>query len=770
MHIFQINGDLLNHASDFRELVRQSETWLKKQTAALLISGRKSTINKLTDIARSATFSDTDFSEQLSLLEKEYLDLARELVPVIHQGASLSFIRKQFNDVDDLCKGIQLLGECPEKALKLIQSMPSMIMVQLFYAACMAAEIKASTTHMPDKNRNGLTIINDNELHLHDVFLQSDNIIQEVTCIVPKLPFVTADHQRVKHARQIPALSHDEAIELSRHTSNSISPDLIAWTEKRKLNINIKTICGKNQQITSTPPVEEHQMITGITAAVGYDLISIEGNGMIGVPGFAKRVFEALYMENVNISLISQGASEHAICIAVKDIHATDALSALSTAFVIEINAGILKPVQHLSSVALIELIGENMRNHPGISGRMFSALGNNGINILAIAQGSNERNISAVVSASENTKALNVLHEAFFEYAYREVNLFIAGTGNVGKKLINQIISQVSLLEERQHIRIVLAGICNSRKMLITADGIQPENWEDLLNDGEKSDAALFTNKMINLNLRNSVLVDVTAHPDFPDYYSVILKKSMSVVACNKIAAADRFERYKELKQLALSFNCRFLFETNVGAALPVIGTLNDLIRSGDRIQRIEAVLSGTLNYVFNHYDGIKPFAEVVKAAQDEGYTEPDPRLDLSGTDVMRKIMILAREAGEELEMEDIACNGFLPEACLQGSVAEFYQSLAAHEEHFSSLLDAARSDNAKLKFVASFSNGKASVGLQHIKPESEMYHLYGKDNIVLFYTERYAEQPLVVKGAGAGADVTASGVFADILRTINR
>lgn len=770
MHIFQIKGDLLNKASDFRELVRQSETWLNSQACTILLSGRSSTINKLTDIAHGASLTGTAFSEQLSALEKDYLDLAREIVPVINQGATLSFIRKQFNDVDDLCKGIQLLGECPEKALRLIQSMPALIMVQLLHAACMAAEIPVSLSRETGEGKIGVQLLNDNQQYLHDLFQQADINVQQVTCIVPELPFVTANHRQVKHARHIPSLSHDEAIELSRHTKNSINPDLIAWAGKRQLNINIKTICGKTQQISGSPDTSEQQMITGITAASGYDLVSIEGNGMIGVPGFAKRVFEALYRRNVNISLISQGASEHAICIAVKNIHAAEAVATLLSAFSIEIGAGILKPVQHLSSVALIELIGENMRNHPGISGRMFSALGNNGINILAIAQGSNERNISVVVNTADSTKALNVLHEAFFEHAYREVNLFIAGTGNVGKKLINQLTSQLSLLEKRQHIRIVLAGICNSRKMLIAADGIQPENWESHLDKGEKSEAASFVDNMINLNLRNSVLVDVTAHQDFPGHYASILKKSMSVVACNKIAASDRFERYRELKQLALSYNCRFLFETNVGAALPVIGTLNDLIRSGDRILRIEAVLSGTLNYVFNHYDGSRPFAEVVKAAQAEGYTEPDPRLDLSGTDVMRKIMILAREAGEELEMEDIQCNGFLPDACLQGSVDEFYQSLKAHEAHFNSLLDSAKSENAKLKFVATFSDGKASVGLQHIKPTSEMYHLYGKDNIVLFYTERYAEQPLVVKGAGAGAAVTASGVFADILRTINR
>ena len=305
---------------------------------------------------------------------------------------------------------------------------------------------------------------------------------------------------------------------------------------------------------------------------------------------------------------------------------------------------------------------------------------------------------------------------------------------------------------------------------MCIDPAGIDPLHWEVMLNSGENANAHLFANEMTRLNLRNSVLVDVTANKEIPDLYAGLLKKSMSVVACNKIAASDRYEKYRELKQLALAYNCRFLFETNVGAALPVIGTLNDLIKSGDQILRVEAVLSGTLNFVFNNYDGKKSFASVVKAAQDEGYTEPDPRLDLSGTDVMRKIMILAREAGLVMEMEEISCHAFLPSACMEGSVDDFYVSLEKHEPHFRSLLQGAEKENAKLKFVATLAEGKASVGLHHIQPSSEMYHLYGKDNIVLFYTERYPLQPLVVKGAGAGAAVTASGVFADILRTINR
>jgi aspartokinase/homoserine dehydrogenase 1 len=770
MHFIKISGDLLGDVSALRSLVNKTKEFLKAGSCILFISGRQSTQTKLTTIGLNAAHVESNFSRSLEQLEKEYLDLAREVVPVVNQGETLSFIRKNFNDAENLCKGIQLLGECPDKARNLIQSIPALINTQLFFAASKAEKIPCTTNILEQNQESVAILIPDFGNNLHPIFKEQIIVASKLSYMCKELPFVTADPTKVGNAQLIPQLTYDEAIELSRYVHIGLHADLIDWTRKQQIEIELSDIIGNKQLISDSSKMPERGMITGITIAAGYALVSIEGSGMIGVPGFAQRVFAALYKESINISLISQGASEHAICLAVKDNQIDIATTTLEIAFYKEIIDGIIKPIQYQPAVTLVELIGENMRSHPGISGRMFSALGNNGINILAIAQGSNEMNISAVVKQEDSQKALNVLHEAFFEFAYREVNLFMVGAGNVGKKLLDQLSSQFQSLVDKHHIKIVLAGICNSKKMLINAEGIQLDQWKNMLASGKDSNTFQFANEMIRLNLRNSVLVDVTANQDVPALYSMVLKKSMSIVACNKIAASDRYKQYQELKMLALSYNCKFLFETNVGAALPVIGTLNDLMKSGDNIQKIEAVLSGTLNFVFDNYDGSSSFATVVKTAQDEGYTEPDPRLDLSGLDVMRKIIILARETGVAIEMEDISCNGFLPAACMEGSVENFYQSLKANEIHFQHLLDAAKSENAKLKFVATYSNGKASVGLQHIKAESEMYHLYGKDNIVLFYTDRYPIQPLVVKGAGAGADVTASGVFADILRTINR
>jgi bifunctional aspartokinase / homoserine dehydrogenase 1 len=769
MHFIQLQGNLISEASRLLQAASHLRENSNEKRILVLVSGNSESAQQLRSIASGAVDQVVDFSAALVNMESFYLELTRNVVPIVHQSATLSFIRKKFNDIDDLCRGIQLLGECPAKTLELIISFPAAIMAELFHAACKGLGMETTTFPEVDGDWK-FAVLADTTPQLNPSFNRFAEEKSSISCWVDALPFYTADPGQVANANSISFLSHEEAMEFARHTHNIIHPHIIAWALNRAIEIQICTLDGKECRIVRQDNIPERGMITGITAAEGYALVSIEGSGMIGVPGFAKSVFAAMHKSNININLISQGASEHAICLAVASEQGAQAVNVLAENFSNEIREGILQPIQFHPHAAIIELIGENMRNHPGISGKMFGALGNNGINILAIAQGSNERNISAVIMDADRSKALHVLHEAFFEHANKEVNIFIFGTGNVGSKLLEQINRQHAALEARQHIRPVVAGISNSRKMIVDANGIDTARWEELLEGSMQADVDTFIDMMGKLNLRNSVLVDVTANKNIPDSYARVLKKSMSVVACNKIAASDRYEKYRELKQLAIAYNCRFLFETNVGAALPVIGTLNDLMRSGDRIHRIEAVLSGTLNFVFNNYDGTKPFAAVVQDAQDEGYTEPDPRLDLSGTDVMRKIMILAREAGEILEMEDITCNGFLPEACMEGTVGDFYASMEEYEPHFRSLLDNAMQDNAKLKFVAEFANGKASAGLKHIHAESDMYHLYGKDNIVLFYTERYPQQPLVVKGAGAGAAVTASGVFADILRTINR
>ena len=596
---------------------------------------------------------------------------------------------------------------------------------------------------------------------------------------------MTADPRIVPHAKGIPKISYHEAMELSHFGAKIIYPPTIQPVMQAHIPIWIKNTFEPEHPgtlIEITSPKDDH-FIRGISSIKDICLLSLEGAGMVGIPGFTKRLFDALAKKQISIILITQSSSEHSISVGVsmQDTHL--AKIAVDAEFEEEINSQLLEPLIIEKELAIIALVGEQMRNHPGVSGKMFTVLGANGINIRAIAQGSSEKNITAVIEAHDVHKAMNLLHEAFFESTHKQVNVFIAGVGNVGGKLIEQIKMQAANLQSTLRLQINIVGITNSKKHLINLKGIDLGNSVNL-SDSNKSDSIHagtiqdYVAAILNHNLPNSVFVDVTAHATVADTYAQLLSKGISVVACNKIACSSPYAHYAKLKSLAQNHHAAFLFETNVGAGLPIVSTLNDLIRSGDTIKKIEAVLSGTLNFVFNHYEGGKDgktFAQVVKQAQDEGYTEPDPRLDLGGTDVMRKILILAREAGHPIEMEDIVNESFLPASCFNGSVADFYNELEKQEPHFKELYDAAAAAGCKLKFIAKFEtdandkmNGMAiaKVGLQHIQPSSDFYHLYGKDNLVLFYTNRYPELPLVIKGAGAGADVTASGVFADIIR----
>ena len=507
-------------------------------------------------------------------------------------------------------------------------------------------------------------------------------------------------------------------------------------------------------------------MIRGISSIDNIAVLSLEGSGMVGIPGFSKRLFDALSRSRINVILITQSSSEHSICVAIEDKVADLAKKTVDAEFEYEISVGKIEPLKVENGFSILALVGDNMKAHTGVSGKMFTTLGHNGINIHAIAQGSSERNISVIIDSNDVRKAVNTLHEEFFSDGKKQVNIFIAGVGTVGGKLIEQIRQQHSFLSDDMRLNLRIVGVANSHQGLFAEEGIDLAELKALLAEAAEQNIGSFTDEILERNLRNSIFVDITASPDVVATYPKLLQRSISVIACNKIAASAGYEEYSGLKDLAREYNANFYFETNVGAGLPVINTLNDLLRSGDRVNRIEAVLSGTLNFVFNNYDGSRIFSDVVRQAQSEGYTEPDPRLDLSGTDVARKILILAREAGYRIEMDDIENIPFLPAECLKGTVEDFYKSMEKRESHFRALLDDAAAKTLKLKYIASFDNGKASVGLQSISSDHNFAHLSGKDNAVMFYTNRYSEQPLVIKGAGAGADVTAAGVFADIIR----
>ena len=810
MQVLKFGGSSVANAENIENVVNIIRQRSAGEKTIVVVSALGGITDILLDCGTMAAEGDEMYKEKLQAAEARHMETVKALIPVTRQSRILSYVKTQCNELEDIFNGIFLLKELSPATKDRIASYGELLSTQILVSKLSSLDIAAGwkdareliTTDSSYTAANidfGLTNIN-----VYEYFSQNNDNVTVVPGFIAadaakrtttlgrggsdytaaiiaaavnadKLEIwtdvsgmMTADPRLVSTAKAIAHISYQEAMELSHFGAKVIYPPTIQPVMKKEIPVWIKNTFKPEDEGTLIESASVHngKNIRGISSVNEIVLLSLEGSGMIGIPGFSKRLFEALSQEKINVILITQGSSEHSICVGIEQQNAALAKQSIDSVFSHEIETGKVEPLVIESDLSIIALVGDNMKNHPGISGKMFGALGRNGVNVRAIAQGSSERNISAVISRNDVKKAINVLHEEFFETAYKQIHLFIVGIGNVGSKLLAQIHQQQAYLQEHLRLQIKVVGIANSKNMYFNDEGINLLTWKEKIQRGEPMDIERFNETIHSKNLRNAVFADVTANEQIAHSYDSLLQRTVSVVACNKIACSSPYKYYKKLKDLAKEYNAHFLFETNVGAGLPVISSLNDLLRSGDQVNRIEAVLSGTLNFVFNHYDGTKSFADVVQQAQNEGYTEPDPRLDLSGTDVMRKIMILAREAGEKLEMEDITNNSFMPPACMHGSVADFYNEMRNHEEHFLALYKEAAKAGTKLKFVATYDNGKAAVGLQQIPPQNDLYHLYGKDNVVLLYTNRYSEQPLVIKGAGAGAEVTASGVFADIIR----
>jgi len=813
MKVLKFGGTSVANAQNIT-LVKNIVADTATDKTIVVVSAFGGVTDQLLHAALLASVQNEEYKGILKEIEDRHLATVKALIPIKAQSKVLSKVKSDINTLETLLEGAFLIGEStPRLSDKIVsygELLSSYIISEFFVQEKLDAVYKDSRELIKTYVGNGKASVNfdSTDANCSTYFAEVPNAVivmpgfiassengnsttlgrggsdysaaivaaatdAEVLEIWTDVSgMFTANPKLVKQAKAIPHISYEEAMELSHFGAKVLYPPTIQPVLAKGISIRIKntfaaedagTLITKNKN-------EKGKTVRGITHVGNMALLSLEGPGMVGIPGISKRFFEVLSQAEISVVFITQASSEHSICVGISADDIDHAVEVVNTAFEYELERGKIKSAIAETDLAIIALVGDNMKHHQGLSGKMFSTLGRNNVNIRAIAQGASERNISAVITKSDVKKALNALHEEFFEENIKQLNLFVMGVGNVGAKFLEQVRQQRKFLKENLKLNIRVIGISNSRTMAFDENGIPLKDWENVLTNGQKADKIGFFETVQTLNYRNSIFVDNTASEAVASTYHSYLGNSISVVTCNKIACSSNYENYKNLKDLARTYNAPFLFETNVGAGLPIIDTLKHLIASGDKVLKIQAVLSGSLNFVFNNFDDTTTFHDVVEQAKAEGYTEPDPKIDLSGIDVMRKILILARESGNRLEISDIENEPFLPKESLDTDTNDdFFASLKKYEADFQKLYADAQQADSKLKYVAQYEDGKASVGLQQIPRGHDFYNLEGSDNIVLFYTERYPNQPMIIKGAGAGADVTASGIFADIIRIGN-
>lgn len=828
MIVLKFGGTSVANAQNIKLTVNIIATKAKESRIVVVVSAFSGVTDLLLSASEKAASKDGSYKEVLSEIESKHLTAIKELIHLQKQMVLQSEVKKIINHIETLLDGCFLLGELSDRTSDAIAGFGELLSSRIIAETVKnhpdvtgrSSVYKDSRELIKTDNKFGNANVNftiTNQL-IRDYFDNYNSVItvmpgfiatsvnnhnttlgrggSDYTAAIVAAALeaerleiwtdvngmFTANPKIVKQAQPIATISYQEAMELSHFGAKVLYPPTIQPVLNKNIPIVIKNtfdpempgtyISNHVNRSDSNEHIEpaKQNPIKGITHIAGIALITLEGSGMIGVAGSSKRLFEVLSNENINVIFITQASSEHSICIGILNADAQKAQEAIDNAFKAEIAQHKIEPCVVEKDLCIVALVGESMKNHQGLSGKMFSTLGKNNVNIRAIAQGASERNISVVINNRDVIKALNTLHERFFEDNTKQLNLFVMGVGNVGEKFMDQIHQQKKFLKENLKINLRVIAISNSTKMHFDADGMGLKDWKELLQNGETANKENFIFKTKELNLRNSIFIDITANESIAQTYNQYLEKNIAVVTCNKIACSAEFESYQNLKNLSRKFNAPFLFETNVGAGLPIIDTLKHLIASGDKIHKIQAVLSGSLNFIFNNFSANYNFHDVVVEAGIQGFTEPDPKIDLSGIDVARKILILIRESGYQMEISDIANESFLPKECLETkSNADFFLSLKTHAHHFENLYAEALLKDCRLKYVANFENGKASTGLQFIPKDHPFYNLEGKDNIVLFYTDRYVDQPLMIKGAGAGAAVTASGIFADVIRIGN-
>ena len=801
MKVMKFGGTSVGSVNSILSVKRIVES--ASEPVIVVVSALGGITDKLINTSKMAAVGDSAYEGEFREIVYRHVEMIKEVIPAGEKQVSLQRqIGELLNELKDIFQGIYLIKDLSPKTSDTIVSygerLSSIIVTELIDGAkwfdsrtFIKTERKHSKHTLDTELTNKLVkeaFQSIPKVALVPGFISSDKTTGDVTnlgrggsdytaaIIAAALDaasleiwtdvdgFMTADPRVISTAYTITELSYVEATELCNFGAKVVYPPTIYPVCHKNIPIIIKNTFNPDgvgtviKQEVSNP---QSKAIKGISSINDTSLITVQGLGMVGVIGVNYRIFKALAKNGISVFLVSQASSENSTSIGVRNADADLACEVLNEEFAKEIEMGEISPILAERNLATVAIVGENMKHTPGIAGKLFGTLGRNGINVIACAQGASETNISFVVDSKSLRKSLNVIHDSFFLSEYQVLNLFICGVGTVGGSLVEQIRCQQQKLMMENGLKLHVVGIIDAAKAMFSREGFDLANFrEELLEKGKDSSLQTIRDEIIGMNIFNSVFVDCTASADIASLYKDFLQHNISVVAANKIAASSAYENYRGVK---------YLFETNVGAGLPIINTINDLIHSGDKILKIEAVLSGTLNYIFNKISADIPFSRTIKMAQEERYSEPDPRIDLSGKDVIRKLVILAREAGYRLEQEDVEKNLFVPNDFFEGSLEDFWKRVPSLDADFEARRQVLEKENKHWRFVAKLENGKASVGLQEVGANHPFYGLEGSNNIILLTTERYKEYPMMIQGYGAGAGVTAAGVFADIMSIAN-